>query len=193
MRYSKDHKAETHMRIVEKASERFRTEGVDNVGVASLMQSVGLTVGGFYAHFESKEALIAEACRLGFSGTTALFESYLETKRPGRRLEALVDAYLSPQHRDEPGAGCMVAANGAEIARHAAPTRDAFASQIDAWIAVIARTMSQDGLEGDARGVAATLVGSLVLARAINDRAQSDAFLESGRKAAMAGVRPRKT
>lgn len=188
MRYSKDHKAETHMRIVQKASERFRAEGVDNVGVASLMQSVGLTVGGFYAHFESKEELIAEACRLGFSGTISSFESYVATMPPGRRLAALVDAYLSPQHRDKSDAGCFAAANGAEIARHAETTRNVFAGQVNDWVGVIARAMADDGWQGDPRGVAGALVGSLVLARATNDRNLSDAFLESGRKAVFASL-----
>lgn len=190
MRYSKEHKAETHARIVQKASERFRMEGVDAVGIASLMQSLGMTVGGFYAHFESKEDLIAEACRSGFSATTARFRSYIESKPPGRRFAALVDAYLSSQHRDGLENGCFAAAAGSELARHPVETRLALSEQIEMWISVIAAAMEADKLVGEVRGIAGTLVGCLILARTMPDRAVADAFLESGRKAVMATVRP---
>lgn len=191
MRYSKDHKAETHMRIVEKASERFRAEGIDNVGVASLMQSVGLTVGGFYAHFGSKDDLIAEACAYGFAATNERFKTYVESRRPGRQLKSLVDAYLSPQHRDQPEAGCFAAANGGEIARHSEQTRTAFTAQVAAWVELIDNAMKGDGLKGNPYAVASSLVGSLILARAVKDRGASDAFLEAGRNAAMASVQPK--
>lgn len=190
MRYSKEHKAETHARIVQRASERFRTEGVDAVGIASLMQSLGMTVGGFYAHFESKEDLIAQACRSGFSATTARFRAYIESKPPGRRFTALVDAYLSPHHRDGLETGCFAAAAGSELARHPVETRLALSEQIEAWISVIAAAMDADKLVGEVRGIAGTLVGSLILARTMPDRLISDAFLEAGRKAVMANVRP---
>ena len=188
MRYSREHKDETHKRIVRTASERFRAEGIEAVGVASLMQSAGLTVGGFYAHFGSKEDLIAEACNDGLSTTTALFRKYIESKPDGKRLEALVEAYLSKRHRDEPGNGCFVAANGAELARHAPETRTAFAGQVNAWIDLIDEVIRADGLKGDARGIAGALVGTMVLARAVDDPVQSDAFLESGRKTILASL-----
>jgi TetR/AcrR family transcriptional regulator, transcriptional repressor for nem operon len=191
MRYTKEHKAETHARIVQKASERFRAEGVDTVGVGSLMQSLGLTVGGFYAHFDSKEDLIAQACRTGFSTTNARFRAYIEKQSPGQQFASLVNAYLSPLHRDGPDTGCFAAANGAEMARHPDETRAAMAEQIDAWMDVIATAMENDKLDGEVRGIAGTLVGTLILARAMPDRAMSDAFLESGRKTALASVRPR--
>ena len=99
MRYAKDHKQETRDRIVRKAGERFRAEGVDAVGVASLMGSLGLTVGGFYAHFDSKQALVAQACKDGFAATTARFRQLLEATAKGERLSTVVDAYLSQRHR----------------------------------------------------------------------------------------------
>ena len=188
MRYSKEHKDETHQRIVQTASERFRAEGIESVGVASLMHSAGLTVGGFYAHFGSKEDLIAEACNKGLSTTTALFREYIESKPKGERMEALVNAYLSKRHRDEPGNGCFVAANGAEVARHAPETRAAFGNQVSVWIDLIDDVMKADGIKGDARGIAGALVGTMVLARAVGDPALSDAFLESGRKTILAGL-----
>jgi TetR/AcrR family transcriptional repressor of nem operon len=188
MRYSKEHKNETHKRIVQKASERFRAEGIEAVGVASLMQSAGLTVGGFYAHFGSKENLIAEACDESFSTTTALFREFVENKPKGERLEALVNAYLSKRHRDDPASGCLVAANGAELARQSIETRAAFTSQTNAWIKLIGDVMKADGLKGDARGIAGALVGTMVLARVVDDPALSAAFLESGRKTILASL-----
>lgn len=189
MRYTKDHKAETHSRIVQKAGERFRSEGVDVVGVASLMESVGLTAGGFYAHFASKEALIAEACNDGFAKSIALFREYLESKPKGERMTAFVNAYLSRRHRDEPGQGCFIAANGAEIARHPPETRAALTSQLNAWIALIEETMKADRLKGDARGIAGAMVGTLVMARTVDDPVLSDSFLESGRQTILASLK----
>jgi TetR/AcrR family transcriptional repressor of nem operon len=182
MRYSREHKDETHKRIVRKAGERFRAEGIEAVGVASLMQSAGLTVGGFYAHFGSKEDLIAEACNDSLATTTALFRKFVDARPKGKRLEALVEAYLSLRHRDDPGNGCFVAANGAELARHTPETRAALSSQVNEWIALIDEVIKADGLKGDARGIAGALVGTMVLSRAIDDPSLSQAFLESGRK-----------
>lgn len=182
MRYPKEHKQETRRRIVQKASERFRAEGIEAVGIASLMQSVGLTVGGFYAHFASRDDLVAQACDDGFGRTTAAFRTYLDTRPAGERLAAFIDAYLSKRHRDEPAGGCLIAANGAELARQPAETRHAFTRQIRAWIALIGEVMEEDGIEGDPRAVAGALVGTMVLARTVDDPALSDAFLKSGRE-----------
>lgn len=182
MRYSKDHKQETHDRIVQKASERFRAEGVDAVGVASLMQSVGLTVGGFYAHFGSKEDLIAEACSSGFAGTIERFRAYIDSKPKGEKMKALVDAYLSKRHRDDPAQGCVIAANGAELARHPVPTRSAFSAELHTWAGLIDQVMRDDGVAGDARSIISTMVGAMVLARAVDDPRLSDAFLASARQ-----------
>jgi TetR/AcrR family transcriptional regulator, transcriptional repressor for nem operon len=188
MRYTKDHKQETHDRIVLKAGERFRAEGVDAVGVASLMGSLGLTVGGFYAHFDSKQALVAEACSDGFARTTAAFRELVQSRPKGERLSAVIDAYLSKRHRDEPEQGCFAAANGAELARHPVETRAAFTQQLNAWIAMIDEAMKADGLTGDAQGVASAMVGTMTLARAVDDPVLSDAFLESGRRTIRASL-----
>lgn len=188
MRYSKDHKEETRRRIVQKASQRFRSEGIESVGIANLMQSVGLTVGGFYAHFESKEDLLAEACRAGFKKTVAGFRDYLNSRPQGERTVALINAYLSRRHRDDPAGGCVAAANGAELARHSEAARAALTEQIDAWVKLIGEVMAEDGIEGDPRAMAAGLTGAMVMARAVNDPELSDAFLKSGRDALKASL-----
>lgn len=182
MRYSKDHRQETHDRIVFKAGERFRAEGVDAVGLANLMGSLGLTVGGFYSHFESKQALVTETCNDSFGRTNAAFEKLVQSTPEGKKLFTLVDAYLSQFHRDAPEQGCLASANGAELARHPDETRNAFTKQLNAWIAVIDAAMKADGLSGDAEGLAAIMVGAMTLARAVSDPALSGSFLESGRR-----------
>lgn len=186
MRYSKEHRQETHERIVRKAGERFRAEGIDAVGVASLMGDVGLTVGGFYAHFESKQALITEASSDAFSRTTAAFREYILSKPRGQRLSALVNAYLTAFHRDTPQQGCLAAANGAELARQPSQTRAVFTHQLEAWIAVIEQAIKDDGLKADPRAIASAMVGAMTLARAVDDPVLSEAFLESGRQATVA-------
>lgn len=188
MRYTKEHKQETHQRIVAKAGQRFRAEGVDAVGVASLMESLGLTVGGFYAHFDSKQALVTEACSDGFAGTTAGFRALARAQSKGEHMSTVIDVYLSKRHRDVPEEGCFAAANGAELARHPIETRAGFTRQLNAWIAVIEEALHADGLEGDARGIASAMVGALTLARAVDDPALSDAFLESGRRTIKDGL-----
>lgn len=192
MRYTKDHKQETRDRIVRMAGQRFRAEGLDAVGVASLMGSLGLTVGGFYAHFDSKQALVTQACNDGFAATTARFRQLLEATTKGECLATVIDAYLSQRHRDEPEQGCFAAANAAELARHPTETRASFTHQLTAWIAVIADALQADSLEGDARGIASAMVGSMTLARAVDDPALSDALLASGRRMILAGLTQKK-
>lgn len=191
MRYSKEHRQETHDRIVLKAGERFRAEGIDAVGLASVMGDLGLTVGGFYAHFDSKQALITEAANDAFSRTTAAFKKFMLSKPKGERLSALVNAYLTTFHRDAPQQGCLAAANGAELARHPIETRAGFTGQLNAWIAVIDQAVKDDGLKADPRAIASALVGAMTLARAVDDPVLSEAFLESGRQSILANANER--
>jgi len=118
MRYSKEHKLETHARIVKKASVRLREKGAHGVGVADLMKEAGLTHGGFYAHFDSREALVIEAfCRCDGSVDGALAQTGRNRRRRKKRLATIVGTYLTPLHRDDPGHGCAIPTLGAEIAR----------------------------------------------------------------------------
>lgn len=188
MRYGKEQKAETRSRIVEVASRRFRGEGVDAVGVASLMADAGLTVGGFYAHFASKDALIAEAAGVGFEQTATRFRRYVLSKPKGQRLQAVIDAYLSARHRDAPEDGCTAAALGAEISRRPTAARAQFTQQLQFWVAYIEEALRLDDITADAQAIVSAMVGALILARAVDDPVLSDAYLESGRQAVMACV-----
>lgn len=188
MRYAKEHKQDTHQRIVRKAAELFRAEGIDAVGVANLMGSLGLTVGGFYAHFETKQALITEACNDGFSRTTSGFSELIRSKPVGKKTHAIIDSYLSKLHRDKPEDGCFAAANSAEFARQPSETRAAFTRQLMAWIKVIEEALRADGISYDAKTIASSLVGAMTLARAVDDPSLSNAFLDSARKTIKAGL-----
>ena len=108
MRYSKEHKQETHARIVKKASVRLREKGAHGIGVADLMKEAGLTHGGFYAHFDSREALVIEAFRYAMDRSTERWRKLAEQTPPDKRLASIVDSYLTPVHRDDPGHGCAV-------------------------------------------------------------------------------------
>src|SRR3569623_3135152 len=138
MRYSREHKQETHDRIVKKASVRLREKGAHGVGVADLMKEAGLTHGGFYAHFASREALVIEAFGDAMDRATERWRKVLAELAPEQRLLAIIDGYLCPQHRDDVCHGCAIPALGAEIARESPKTRKAFAAKLEQMIDMIA-------------------------------------------------------
>src|SRR6266700_1898629 len=138
MRYSREHKLETHARIVKKASVRLREKGAHGVGVADLMKEAGLTHGGFYAHFDSREALVIEAFAYAMDRSTERWRKLAELIPPEKRLATIVNSYLTPAHRDDPGHGCAVPTLGAEIARESPRTRKAFAAKLEQMIDMLA-------------------------------------------------------
>jgi len=181
MRYDKNHKELTHQRVVEVASERFRKEGLDAVGVASLMADAGLTHGGFYSHFPSKEALVEEAIVAAMETTSMRLTKAAETGG----IEALIASYLRPAHRDHPERGCAAAALCAEIGRHSEATRDAFTEKVRKMTALIESTLPKPDA-ATAQAICAMMIGTLQLSRAVSDPKLSDEILESGRTAALA-------
>lgn len=189
MRYSKEHKQETHDRIVRRASVKLREKGAHGIGVADLMKDAGLTHGGFYAHFASREALVIEAFSYAMDRSTERWRKLAEELPPEQRLAALVDGYLSANHRDDPGRGCAVPALGAEIARESPKTRKAFAAKLDDMIAMIAAQYvdaSPKTARKQAMATLATMMGTLVLARIAGSGELSDEILAAGREAALA-------
>src|SRR3954467_5819766 len=188
MRYSKEHKLETHARIVKKASVRLRERGAHGIGVADLMKDAGLTHGGFYAHFESREALVVEAFGYAMDRSTERWRKLAEQTPPEERLSAIVDSYLTPLHRDDPGHGCAVPTLGAEIARESPKTRKAFAAKLEQMIEMIAAQIP-DVPRGAARkrAIAAlgTMMGTLVMARVAGSGEFSDDILGAGREAVL--------
>lgn len=189
MRYSKEHKLETHARIVKKASVRLREKGAHGIGVADLMKDAGLTHGGFYAHFDSREALVIEAFGYAMDRSIDRWRQLAGQAAPQERLAAIVEAYLSPQHRDNPGHGCAVPALGAEIARESPKTRKAFAAKLDAMIEMMAgqfTTEAGQSARQQAMAALATMMGTLVMARVAGSGELSEEILGAGRDGVLA-------
>jgi TetR/AcrR family transcriptional regulator, transcriptional repressor for nem operon len=188
MRYSKDHKLETHARIVKKASVRLREKGAHGIGVADLMKDAGLTHGGFYAHFASREALVIEAFAYAMDRSTDRWRKLAEQTPPEKRLAMIVDSYLTPAHRDDLGHGCTIPALSAEIARESPKTRKAFAAKLDQMIEMMAAQipdLPRKAARKQAMASLATMMGTLVLARVAGNSEFSDDILGAGREAVL--------
>jgi TetR/AcrR family transcriptional regulator, transcriptional repressor for nem operon len=186
MRYSKEHKQETHARIVKKASVRLREKGAHGIGVADLMKEAGLTHGGFYAHFDSREALVIEAFADAMDRSTERWRKIAEQTPPEKRLASIVETYLTPLHRDDPGHGCAVPTLGAEIARESPKTRKAFAAKLEQMIDVMADQVldvPRKTAREQAVAALATMMGTLVLSRIAGTGEFSDEILAAGREA----------
>src|SRR3954464_4519653 len=195
MRYSKEHKQETHARIVKKASVRLREKGAHGVGVADLMKDAGLTHGGFYAHFDSREALVIEAFGYAMDRATERWRKLAEQTPPEKRLCTIVESYLTPVHRDDPGHGCAIPALSAEIARENPKTRKAFAAKLEQMIEMIAvqiPDLPRKTARKQAMASLATMMGTLVLARVAGSGELSDEILGAGREAVLDGAAAKK-
>src|SRR6478736_5786586 len=184
MRYSREHKQETHDRIVKKASVRLREKGAHGIGVADLMKEAGLTHGGFYAHFDSREALVIEAFAYAMDRANERWRKMAEQTPPEKRFSAIVETYLTPVHRDDPGHGCAVPALGAEIARESPKTRKAFAAKLEQMIEMMTDQIP-DVPRKAAIAALTTMMGTLVLSRIAGTGEFSDEILGSGREAAL--------
>lgn len=188
MRYSREHKLETHERIVKRASVRLREKGAHGIGVADLMKDAGLTHGGFYAHFDSREALVIEAFAHAMDRSTERWRKLGETTPPEQRLTAIVDSYLTPVHRDDPGHGCAVPTLAAEIARESPKTRRAFAGKLEQMIEMMADQIPdvpRKAARKQATAAIATMMGTMVMARVAGTGEFSEEVLAAGREAVL--------
>src|ERR1700716_196647 len=181
MGYSKAQKAKTHERIVKLASKRFREEGLAGIGIAELMREAGLTVGGFYKHFDSRDHLVAEAVNSAFGGWKRRVEA-AKSSGPPVSYEKLIDNYLNEAHRDDPGTGCAFSALAPEIARSGKRTRALTTEQVRNDIQLIAGLIP--GRDAHAVRLQAiltfsALVGAMSLARAVSDEALSRGILKT--------------
>jgi TetR/AcrR family transcriptional repressor of nem operon len=188
MRYSREHKLETHARIVKKASVRLREKGAHGIGVADLMKEAGLTHGGFYAHFDSREALVIEAFTHAMDRSTERWRKLAEQTPPEKRLATIVNSYLTPIHRDDLGNGCAVPALGAEIARESAKTRRVFAGRLEQMVEILAAQIQgvpRKAARKQAMATLATMMGTLVMARIAGSGDFSQEILGAGRNAVL--------
>ena len=189
MRYSREHKLETHERIVKRASVRLREKGAHGIGVADLMKDAGLTHGGFYAHFDSREALLIEAFAFAMDRSMDYWRKTTAETSPEKRLAMIVDSYLTASHRDDPGRGCAVPTLGAEIARESPKARKAFAAKLEQMIDMIAEQLIDlppKAARKQAAVTLATMMGTLVLSRIAGNGEFSDDILSAGREAVLA-------
>ena len=174
----------THDRIVTAAARAIRRSGYNGTGVADIMKDAGLTHGGFYAHFPSREAMLAEAADRAGSESVAMMERIAAAAPPERALQAMMEAYLSRAHVEGVETGCATAALGSEMPRQAPEVRRAATRRIKEMIDLVARQSpdwGQPGAHERALVTVATMVGALVLARAVDEPRLSDAL----RKAAL--------
>jgi TetR/AcrR family transcriptional regulator, transcriptional repressor for nem operon len=177
-------KEATHERIVETAARAIRRTGYGGAGVAEIMKEAGLTHGGFYAHFDSREGMLAEAADRAGADGLAVLARVAEAAPPNQALEAMLRTYLSREHVEDVEAGCPVAALGSEMPRQAPKVRRAATRRIKEMIDLVARQSpdwGQPGAHERALVTLATALGALVLARAVDDPKLSDAV----RKAAL--------
>ncbi|WLW57668.1 TetR/AcrR family transcriptional regulator [Streptomyces sp. YU58] len=181
VRYGKEHKAETRRRIIETAGRRFKQDGIDGSGVSTLMKDAGLTNGAFYAHFESKDDLVATAIA---DQLKAQAENVVARAAPGRAgIEQIMRGYLSPQHRDNVGDGCPNAALLDEIGRCGDMTRQAYTDGVLVLIDGIASRMAPEAPSSarvKALSLLALMAGTLQLSRALTDRQLAHELLEQG-------------
>jgi TetR/AcrR family transcriptional repressor of nem operon len=178
-------KEETHERIVAVAARAIRRSGYDGTGVADIMKEAGLTHGGFYSHFASREAMLAEAAGRACAESAAAVAEVVAGVPPDRSLESMVRAYLSKEHWAQVEGGCPLAALGSETSRQAPEVRRVTTRHIKEMVDLAARQSpdwGQPAAHERALVTVATMVGALLLARAVDDPALSDSLREAAVK-----------
>ncbi|MGQ4387483.1 TetR/AcrR family transcriptional regulator [Streptomyces sp. SAS_270] len=185
-RYAKEHKQATRQRIIENAGQRFKRDGIGGSSISTLMADAGLTNGAFYAHFASKDDLVAHVVADQLRTQVATYD-ILRPGRPG--IEDFIRGYLSSEHRDHPGTGCPSAALLDELGRCGDETKQAYTDGARDLLGELAAHLAPEdppSARGKALGLYAILVGTLRLSRALSDRKFADDVLEQGIENALA-------
>jgi TetR/AcrR family transcriptional repressor of nem operon len=180
MRYDADHKQKTRERVLKVAAKAIRAEGPHKIGVAAVMAEAGLTHGGFYAHFASKDDFVAAAVGQMFLEGRAKLDRAMEGRSPAQGLATYLDFYLSAAHRDTRTSGCPLPFLSADAPRLAAPSREQFAQGVaglTARLAQVLTEMDRPDAEETAGSMLSEMVGAVSLARAEPDPVRSDAIL----------------
>lgn len=178
MRYSQDHKAQTHQRIIQEASERFRRDGIDATGLQPLMKALGLTHGGFYSHFKSKDELVEKALQAAATQLDTHCATLFSQKEP---LNAFIDSYLSEWHQTSPHQGCPLPTMCSELGLRgqASPTTDAV---FKARLEQIEATLEGQNTAEQSMVLMSTLVGALLLSRSVENPQLATQILEVTRQ-----------
>lgn len=181
MKVSREQAAANRERIIEVAGKLFRENGFDGIGVADLMQAAGLTHGGFYGHFKSKDDLAAQACSRVMARALEKWTALARLPRGDARAE-IVKAYLTESHCDGPGNGCLFAALGSDVGRQGRAIRRAFRKGLESQVDVlgkVAPSRSRAAKRKQALADMAQMVGAMVLARAVDDRTLAKEILDA--------------
>jgi TetR/AcrR family transcriptional repressor of nem operon len=184
MRVSRVQAAENRQTVINVASRLFRTRGFDGIGLKDLMEAAGLTQGGFYKQFASKEDLVAQASRRALESATLRW-SAATAKNPEDPLGAVIAFYLSTEHREEKMDGCPVVALGSDAARQGSNVKASFEAGIKAYLEILGRLIAEtEGEEpnGKAMVILSTMVGALTLSRVVNDPDLAQALLKAAAK-----------
>ncbi len=187
MRVSKEQAAENREKILKLAASMYREKGFDGIGIADLMKAAGLTHGGFYGHFDSKEDLMAQSCTRAVDELLTAGESRAEKGDP---FSAFIEYYLSIGHRDNPGSGCLMAALGADASRQSSKVRQVFTENaqrlLQAMMELLKGRHKNAKNQSDTKAIRekalvtlSTLVGAQVIARAVDDEKLSKDVLQS--------------
>ena len=185
MRYAEDHKQATRAKVLKAASRVIRQHGPDRVAVAGIMAEVGLTHGGFYAHFTSKDDLLVQAIGQMFLESRDNFAALVGDRPPLEALQVYFDFYLSPTHRDRRDRGCPLPALAADLPRLPPLSREFYGEGVSRLTDLLARRMEAAGCEDPdalASSVLSEMVGAVALSRSVSDRSQSDAILRAARE-----------
>lgn len=185
MRKSRKETAETRQRIIEAAATEFRRDGIVGTGLADFMASAGLTHGGFYKHFESKDEVVRESLELAADTWIDSMESMLSRSSGTRKLSSAINNYLSLKHRDDAAGGCPFVALGSELARASEAVRDTATCGIEKLIDLIAgelHDMPPAAARKQAQVMLATMIGAMTMARMVTDAELSASILRQARK-----------
>ena len=180
MRYEPEHKTRTRDRIVRNAARKLRAEGLSGPGVASVMKASGLTVGGFYKHFRSKDELLAEAIAQGFSESSEKIRSSLQNVPREERWKEIVRRYLSTEHCERPETGCPVAALAPEIARAKLSVRKRIAALMKDWVEFMPGSTAAER-ERNFFVIFSAMAGAVSIARILTEPADRQKVLASTR------------
>jgi TetR/AcrR family transcriptional repressor of nem operon len=184
MRYDTEHKARTKEKVLREAANAIREEGPDRIGVAALMAKAGLTHGGFYAHFDSKDDLIAQAITQMFEERYENVIARMEGKPAAEQLDAFIDSYLSARHRDDPSRGCPIPTLSGELARMPDIARQRFADgseRMAKWFATLLKEIGVAEPRDLAASIMAEMVGAVALSRVVAEPAKSNRVLKASR------------
>ncbi|HJW41040.1 MAG TPA: TetR/AcrR family transcriptional regulator [Rhizomicrobium sp.] len=190
MRYAESHKDETHRALLKAAARQLRAEGPDRLSVSGVMKSAGLTHGGFYAHFKSKDALLNETLADVFARSRRRVEKLLDGLPPRHALATYIDFYVGEAHRDDTANGCAITALNSDMPRQSRKFRAAFEAGVKAMADGLAKRLTAAGVadaEKLAPSLLAAMAGAVALSRTISDRGLSNELLASTR----AGIKAR--